>query len=842
MEKLANKIWHNKKFQDEYREVIHRATEAEIGNNRLQFINDEGLVKRMLETSLIFSSIDSMHFRESAYKIAVSIWKLLGTEDKENLKSIYELIFARIGNFVAVELLDKDVSVNNSMLPVMAWYEKNSMESNNTIVIKDEIMQLTDFQMKIWKKLKEGMSLSIAAPTSAGKSYIIKMYLLSELLKYKGRIYIYIVPTRALITQVADDLREVIRSYNIIDTDVITAPIDEVDHCENNRIFVMTPERARILNTKDKQNFNIVIIDEAQSIEDLQRGVILQDVIDDITTCEGVQYVFLAPFINNPESISMLFSDLKIVSFSEDESPVFQNILKVNSENNTVNISLLSEEGVIECETRQVNDIINNNEQRLAVIAREMGKKNNNIIYTTGAAKCERICEYLVQDNNYSSGQGLVDLSKFIREYIHKEYMLADFIEKGVAFHYGKLPSIIRKNIEELFKNEELKYIVCTSTLLYGVNVPAKNLFIMEPKKDTIPLTKAEFWNLIGRAGRLKKDFNGNIFLVNCDQEQELYMEGKKEIEVVPSMVNNVNYNYNELLRFMQDQDVASGKYSELENTFLKLYKYYKQGILEKQLKSLNRICAEQSRLTDESIEKIKSVLEEIDEKLSLDSSIILNNLSVSPYRQQEMFDYLVAKIKKKKVNDIIPMHPLKDGKQSYTSLLRLMKRIHNQFEHLPKENNQHIYFATIALKWMRGNHMSEMVTDALKRSSSKNVSSAIRSVMEDIDNKLRFKYVKYITCYNDILIAALIKTNNEDLISAIPNIPLYLELGASAETMINFMELGLSRTTSKVLLDHIKKQNMSLQEVKDYINSMDLENFIISPICIKEIRGVKTI
>lgn len=841
MEKLANKIWQNKKFQEEYREVIHRATEVEIGNNNLQLISDEGLVKRMLETSLIFSSIDSMNFRECAYKIAVSIWKLLSTEDKENLKSIYELIFARIGNFVAVELLDEEISANNIMLPGMAWYEKNSMEANNTIVIKDEVIQLTDFQMKIWKKLKEGMSLSIAAPTSAGKSYIIKMYLLSELLKYKGRIYIYIVPTRALITQVADDLREVIEAYNIIDTDVITAPIDEMDDCENNQIFVMTPERARILNNKNKKNFKIVIVDEAQSIEDPQRGVILQDVIDDITMCEGVQYVFLAPLINNPESISTLFSDLKVVSFCEEESPVFQNILKINSENNTVNISLLTEEGVIECETRHVSDIINNNEQRLAVIAREMGNKNNNIIYTTGPAKCERICEYLIQDNDYSSGQGLVDLSKFIREYIHKEYMLADFIEKGVAFHYGKLPSIIRKNIEELFKNEELKYIVCTSTLLYGVNLPAKNLFVMEPKKDEIPLTKAEFWNLIGRAGRLKKDFNGNIFLVNCNQEQELYMKGKKEIEVVPSMVNNVNYNYNELLRFMQDQHMESGKNSELENTFLKLYKYYKQGVLEKQLKSLNRICIEESRLTDDAIENVKNVLEEIDKKISLDSNIILKNLSVSPYRQQEMFDYLVAKIKKKKVNDIIPMHPLKDGKQSYKSLVRLMKRIHNQFEHLPKEDNQHKYFATIALKWMRGNHMSEMIADALKKSPSKNVSSAIRGVMEDIDNKLRFKYVKYITCYNDILIAALIKTNNEDLISTIPNIPLYLELGASAETMINFMELGLSRTTSKVLLDHIKRQNMSLQEVKDYINSMDLESFTISPICIKEIRGIKT-
>ena len=49
----------------------------------------------------------------------------------------------------------------------------------------------------------------------------------------------------------------------------------------------------------------------------------------------------------------------------------------------------------------------------------------------------------------------------------------------GFAFNY-------KNEIERLFKNGKIKYLVCTSTLIEGMNLPAKSIFIRGPKKGLV--------------------------------------------------------------------------------------------------------------------------------------------------------------------------------------------------------------------------------------------------------------------------------------------------------------------------------------------------------------------
>lgn len=832
------RIWENTKFQEEFLDVMYSATLDEIG--RKQIDKDDEMFRRLIETALIFSSSDKNIYRERAYKIAVSVWKLLKQTEREKFKPIYELIFSRLGNFVAIELLNKDIKEKNNSLPLMAWYEKASMELCNTVTIGAEKIIFTNFQSSVWKELQKGTSVSISAPTSAGKSYIIKMYLLKRIINSNKKKFLYIVPTRALISQVSNDLKELLNNYSITNTEVITTSLEQGYTEERNVIYVLTPERVRMLSTSVKKKFNIVIIDEAQSIEDNERGVILQDIIEEIENWDEVQYIFLAPLINNPEGMGKIFDRLNLINIREKESPVFQNIIKAKLTSSKLTMNLVFEEREVKLSEYTLKKEVENNEEKIAILAKKFGKGTSNIIYSTGPAKCETICEHLMMRVGDRGKKELKELADFIKEYVHKEYKLAEYIEHGIAFHYSKLPAIIRKNIEDLFKKEEIRYIVCTNTLLYGVNLPAKNLFIMEPYKDKIPLTNSEFWNLVGRAGRLKEDFNGNIFLINFDEEEEKYLKQKEDISIVPCMVKNVNHNYVQLLKYIEDNNCGANEQMDLENTFLKLFKYYSQGKLNEKLIMLNKISEEEYRLTDEQIQAINNALKNVEQSISLSKETVFKNLSISPYRQEEMFKYILKKIENQRFAEIIPIYPLTEGKETYTNLLRLLKRIHNNFEHKPTADKSHTYFASIGLKWMRGNHISEMIKDHLKKNPGKNVTSAVRSVMDDINNALRFKYVKYISCYIDILIEALKVTGNEELINNIPNIPLFLELGASAQTMINFMELGLSRTTSKVLLDLIKKSNLSMENIREYIINVDTESLKISPICIKEIYDIK--
>jgi hypothetical protein len=48
-----------------------------------------------------------------------------------------------------------------------------------------------------------------------------------------------------------------------------------------------------------------------------------------------------------------------------------------------------------------------------------------------------------------------------------------------------------------------------------GVNLPAKNIFLENPKTgrgDAGKIQPGDFWNLVGRAGRMNHEFSGNVF------------------------------------------------------------------------------------------------------------------------------------------------------------------------------------------------------------------------------------------------------------------------------------------------------------------------------------------
>ena len=110
---------------------------------------------------------------------------------------------------------------------------------------------------------------------------------------------------------------------------------------------------------------------------------------------------------------------------------------------------------------------------------------------------------------------------------------------------------------------------------------------------------------------------------------------------------------------------------------------------------------------------------------------------------------------------------------------------------------------------------------------------------MRNIDDDLRFRYVKYISCYIDLLIEALKSTNNIEIIKSIPNIPLYIEIGASEQTMITFIELGLSRTSSKILMDISGDRLMDRKKALKFIKEFDFVNANISKITRMEVLSL---
>ena len=125
-------------------------------------------------------------------------------------------------------------------------------------------------------------------------------------------------------------------------------------------------------------------------------------------------------------------------------------------------------------------------------------------------AFADKFSEGFSQINN----KNLEDLSDFIKDTIHERYELAEMIRKGVSTHFGALPQVVREKIEEEYRLGNIRYLFTTSTLLEGVNLPAK-IFYFKWKIGLTKMSDLDFRNLIGRAGRLTKELQVIFLLSN---------------------------------------------------------------------------------------------------------------------------------------------------------------------------------------------------------------------------------------------------------------------------------------------------------------------------------------
>src|SRR5262249_47919563 len=145
-------------------------------------------------------------------------------------------------------------------------------------------------------------------------------------------------------------------------------------------------------------------------------------------------------------------------------------------------------------------------------------------------------------------------LSALAGEAVHQSYVLAECVKRGVAFHYSHMPTQVRRAVEHAVSRGEITFLVCTSTLLQGVNLPANNIFIFVPEKGHLkPLESTDSWTLAGRAGRLLREFHGNIFLIDYAKWKKKPLDGPKDSIIVPAIETNIKENATQLMGVISD-------------------------------------------------------------------------------------------------------------------------------------------------------------------------------------------------------------------------------------------------------------------------------------------------
>lgn len=828
--------------------IINKLVVFDISQNLhqgLELIENYDISEKDIEFLCKIASIKSLSEdadeQSQAYEIITKLFKNFNNKYPA-LYSITYSILSRLGNFPNRELL-RSYGFNETELkqsPILR-IETLTREIENSILLSENRTLLTDFQKQFFDVLTNEKFYSVSAPTSAGKSFIFTLSIIKRFLNNKNEKIILVVPTRALIKELSEKVFNGLKEYNLInEIRVRTVPLLEKENKNDGVIYILTQERLNTLVNETDIVINTLFIDEAQEIQS-NRGVVLQNTLELVLKkFPNINLFFASPLINNPkyfnELLNLTYDDKH---FTENISPVGQNIIFLSSITNRAKqakIELLHNQEYLQLGKINFNGNFRGT-NRMITLANEITKEDElTLIYCNNPSDTEKLASKIadmivneVQDEEIHS------LIKFIEEDIHKEYSLIKCLKKGVAYHYGKVPSTIRSSIEKLASDKKLKFIFSTSTLLQGVNLPTKNIILFNPYKGSSePMERRDFLNLIGRAGRLKYEFQGNIWCIDPSDWKNKSFEGEKLQTIESYYIKILNEKATSILELAKDY--KNSKNYDFLPVFGKFYADFLIG--ESKLQS-------QKKLQNKNF--LQKILTECHKySLELPPSIIKKHYSIHPKSLNDLYLFLRNEADLQKW---IPKNVFLKKKESpiyedgtNERLLKIFEKIDNVF--LNRTTEQYKLYAKYASSWIHDNTLSQIIEDNhsfyLKNNPNRTINTSIRETLDIIENHIRFQYVLYTSAYIDIVKIIITEKNlTDEIYQKIPNLPLYLECGSADPIVINLISIGLSRLTSIKLKKskYFTCENPTANNCFKALQNINIKHLDIPEICKQEIK-----
>jgi hypothetical protein len=419
------------------------------------------------------------------------------------------------------------------------------------VAVGGDRLVLSEFQLRVWRGIDRHERLGISAPTSAGKSHVLAFKVVELLERGPGEI-LFIVPTLSLINQVTRDVRIAAGKLGLLDLVILqTVPQERIR--DGRVVYVLTQERAQsaLRDPEALRGLKLLVVDEIQNIErvaekDDDRSRALYDVIHEFEVERAAERIVISgPRIGNMRDLVRGLFGARGESITAELPPVVNITYSFGKKKRRMVLRQHTPIPELSLEmdfgkssdypatafgkhqyTKGVNDVI-------AATARGVEGDGGVLVFSPTAHQATQTALHLAGELT-ADGSGVAArlLASYAAETVHPSYALGETAKRGVLYHHGRVPPHIRGAVEIAFSRQHVAVLVCTTTLMQGVNLPAKTIIALNPrlytrgKKSTnADLTTYEFANLRGRAGRLLKDFVGRSIALDQSSFEELKVE-----------------------------------------------------------------------------------------------------------------------------------------------------------------------------------------------------------------------------------------------------------------------------------------------------------------------------
>jgi hypothetical protein len=811
---------------------------------------DNADIRKAIWLCSLLATSDVETYRNKGQILASLIY--LQYKDNDFVERAIYVLFSRLGNLTGARLLSNAKTFEEISESADNFYELGLDESlklevalernDKSIVSNNGVILATKFQKNLWDTLMTPNNILISAPTSSGKSFIIKKFLATQIDQNDRYTVVYIVPSKALLNQVSEELR---KEVNLDEVDIKTVYLHDSEKSKNSEIFILTPERClRLLKERWEREFNLdfVFVDEIQNVEDVQgRGSLFEFVFREISILfPKAKIVAAGPNISNSISLFNNVFGIEGVAIDTQVSPVFQikttirpiedNQLKViiNYSGTTSQEHLLSTNVNFKKEFRNIGE-------GLRELIQLCGADEQNIIYApTGKNAIEWATKFAdVQPFKIKLDPWLKEIIDFLADEIHPLYDLISCLKKETAYHHGNLPDIVRKEIEDCFLENRIKHLFCTTTLIQGVNLPANNLFIPAARKRTLPLTPFDFGNLIGRAGRIRESLYGTIYCIeryeDDDWSEELYSKSyRKEVQTA---------NEQALEKF--DDLVA-----DISKSFLDIDKkhdayavvYFRQQYAKDPIELQNYLL--KRNFSEEEINQLITPLAAIMEELEIPKGFLKLNPTIDPILQNELYrqisndpieNWLIpSKADNPNFYEKISLEKQADSAfqdlSFYLQLDAIVSRIdaifHIRdeafFKHNVSISTKQICFYSI--EWFNNKSLRQMIDKDLKfysahidekkridKNDPKAVNERIKKLIKIYSIVITHILIKYLKLVNDIVELKMTEEQKAKYKFALA-LPTMLELGTDKAAVMLLISSGVSRSIALKVFNEFEK------------------------------------
>lgn len=797
---LSSEILNSEKFNQEYKNLCLNLAIEQIKN--IPEVEKESFdlpnIKYLLKCANIFIQTHDEELKEKVLRIAQYTLQYGDNQEKDYAYVLIDCLL----NSPSICLAKKHKYIDKNIecyLPLKLSLQKLQRENEYSIEVRDDVIICNPFQKQFMNETSKSdcKLLSISAPTSSGKSFIVTQWIIKNLeLTNKNNINIaIIVPTRALINQYEKDLTEDLKN-DIDNVHIETMPFRNGNILGKKKvIYIFTQERMNAFLAKNTNTqFKILFIDEAQKIGDSQRGVLLETVIEKVrNNSQETKIIFASPFVENPQEIYPNVEIIKSNLMTINQN--FFKIEKIKRKPLEWYISTLYNEKFIviakvvlkeKIKGSSIPAILTNFVNLITI-----NNESNNLIYANYPSDAEEIAELIYEKSDYNveSNDEIIKLIQLCKETVHKNFNLIKYLKRGIAFHYGSMPQLIRSKIEDLFNEKVIRNLICTSTLLEGVNLSCKNIFIKNPKRSkNLKMTNPDLFNLVGRAGRLGKEFYGNIFYVDWEDAPVK----KEETKVERAIQKVLNKNFDKIIEalngdFSNVEFAGVDERDSAEATIGYLYiQFLKYGNIARN-HEIKNTCSEEEILC------LNNALNEYSKKIEIPKNILEKHPIIYHYSMQKLLNYFRKKHPEEPKRYLVDF---KNDSKITGSFIGFLSRMSTCFNTNLRNEKHIMYIALLTSRWLKFQNLSVIINARRQYYKDEDFDLAVRHVFKDIDNYARYLIPKLLRCYIDVLNFYYEQTGNLDLIYDDNDIETLLEYGIENKTQMSMITLGLSRST----------------------------------------------